>query len=393
MWLATAFAEYERIVALEMHFRDKGLKPENREQVAIQLAAYRKTYLLARAQGTSEDVTKLTMNSSDQWYHLANGKGVLILHRLRQVMGLPDFVAMMDDFGRRHAGQEVSTQQFINHVKQSAKNGVGESFPSWLATSAITRCEIDLPSLAVTPVATGFQIRGVIKRPDESGPSVIDVAVETTHGCDHHLIRMDGTETNFTIESKHRPVRLILDKYGETSAAQPHAVKLSVEQWENAVIVYATGDNAAANRIAAQEVQRVVRTRGPNIAVPIRADQELSREEVISKHLVIVGRPQEIRWSHRPLVTPGVTFGSQSFTIGRDCYAHPGSGLLAIVAHPGNDQLSAVVIAGNSGDAAIRAAGAVLTSPAGAEIVVLPQAGKERHLLGVGPGQTYPLAP
>lgn len=53
IWLAAAFAEYEKIVALENALRKNGeLKPADRDRIAVELFQYRSSYLTAvRAAG------------------------------------------------------------------------------------------------------------------------------------------------------------------------------------------------------------------------------------------------------------------------------------------------------------------------------------------------------
>src|SRR5262249_29111650 len=116
-WLATAFAEYERIVASEKELRgkndDEKLTPENRDRVAVNLFAYRRGSLAAVRASAYTPLTRTHADLLDaKWYRLAEGKGVLVLNELRQELGDEVFVRAMDSFGRENAGKPVSTAQF-----------------------------------------------------------------------------------------------------------------------------------------------------------------------------------------------------------------------------------------------------------------------------------------
>jgi hypothetical protein len=121
IWLAAAFADYEKIYSLEKGLKKeagtKGLSDKDRDRLAAAMYSYRSMYLAA-ARATSEvplgetrsDVTR------DEWYCMAAGKGVWVLHQLRQLMGDEAFEKAMDSFGRDNAGTRVTTAQFKAHM-------------------------------------------------------------------------------------------------------------------------------------------------------------------------------------------------------------------------------------------------------------------------------------
>src|SRR5262249_8751039 len=104
-WLAAAFAEYERLVAQEKAHEDPdhadGAEAEARHGPALDLYQFRTSYLAAAR--ALEDVPLARTRAAltqDHWYRIAAGKGVCLLHTLRQVMGAAVFDEFMDAFGR-----------------------------------------------------------------------------------------------------------------------------------------------------------------------------------------------------------------------------------------------------------------------------------------------------
>src|SRR5205823_1778503 len=99
IWLATGFANYERIVALEKSLREKGgeeLPEASREKIALALFAYRADYELGARAGGDVPLSKIRSDlRRDEWFRIASGKGVLLLDALREKLGADTFDEMM----------------------------------------------------------------------------------------------------------------------------------------------------------------------------------------------------------------------------------------------------------------------------------------------------------
>jgi hypothetical protein len=143
-WLATAFARYERIVALEQALRERAkddkLSESDREKIGLALFAYRADYELgSRAAGdvllskTQSDVRH------DEWFRLASGKGVLLLDALRAKLGPKTFDDMMDRFGRENAGKPVTTAAFRACAEKAAAKELGAFFDEWLDRAGLPK--------------------------------------------------------------------------------------------------------------------------------------------------------------------------------------------------------------------------------------------------------------
>jgi hypothetical protein len=138
IWLAAAFADYEKIVAREKATRarakDRPLKPAENDRLRLDLFAPRSHYQTAVARrGGDIALNRITSDLySDDWYHIAAGKGVLLLAALRQTLGDDAFLKLMDDFGRAHAGQRASTEEFRTHAEAIAQRDLRDFFIPWL---------------------------------------------------------------------------------------------------------------------------------------------------------------------------------------------------------------------------------------------------------------------
>lgn len=115
LWLAAAFADYERLVASE----GTGARASDRRDLACfgPISRYL-TAVARRGDDLALDAVK-TEVERDEWYDIAAGKGVLVLSALRDAMGDAAFRRFMDEFGRAHAGQKVTAVAFLDAAEKA----------------------------------------------------------------------------------------------------------------------------------------------------------------------------------------------------------------------------------------------------------------------------------
>lgn len=150
LWLATAFADYQQIVALEdaqqraARELDQPRSRADRELAALTLAEPLARWRHAqRRLGQDVPLHRLQPHvAHNEWYDIASGKGVWILHRLRQRVGLDRLAPVLDQFGSQHAGTAVTTTQFLEHLREhldaAAAEAVREDWQSVTPQPAVT---------------------------------------------------------------------------------------------------------------------------------------------------------------------------------------------------------------------------------------------------------------
>jgi hypothetical protein len=143
-WLAAGHAGYEHIVALEkaLTIAAKGEPLDRGAQDHLEVALFgRRSQWLTAAARAGRDVpladTHFDWEHGD-WYHVAAGKGVMLLAALRQELGAEVFDKLMDDFGQAHAGQEVSTAEFRAAAEQACGRSLDAFFTPWLSQTDTT---------------------------------------------------------------------------------------------------------------------------------------------------------------------------------------------------------------------------------------------------------------
>jgi hypothetical protein len=351
IWLATAFADYEKIVSLEKGLRDRAtdgrLTSEDRDRLALSLFGYHTGYT-AGSRATADVPLAKTHPSlvQNDWYRVASGKGVLALHELRRFLGDDVFKDAMDAFGREHAGKEVAVAEFQAHVAKAAGKSLDAFFDYWTGQPGLPT--LRLVKMRAVAQENEYQVEGEIYREGTTLPMKVDVTVETSKGEVTQTVVLNEPSTAFSLHAAQAPKRVIVDKYSWTAKANggPFSVLSFLGELDQTLIVYGTGDEVPTNREAAEELQRAIIQSGPNITVPIKADKDVTDEEMKAHHLLLIGRPDSNRCVERVRNELPVTFGQRSFIVRGGTYGHPNSAVVAAAANPLNRRYSVVVLAG-----------------------------------------------
>jgi hypothetical protein len=409
-WLATAFADYERLYARARapqqgeRGRGKDGPPSgDRERLGLDLFGWRANYLFgARAGGeVALDKTRASVAQAD-WYRVASGRGVWLVHELRRVLKDDNaFEELMDSFGREHAGKAVTTADFQEHVEKKTGRPWRAFFDVWLHQTGLPRLRLaDVRAvphgvLAVEEDHRGFQVTGSVFREGPAAPTVVDVTVETGDGEVTQSVELTGEHASFSVTTEARPRRVIVDKYGQTARANggPFTVTSFTMELEKALIVYGTGDETPTNREAAEALQRALVERGSNYTVPVKSDREVTEDDLRSHHLLLVGRPDSNRVVERFRAGLPVGFGRRSFTARHHNYAHALSAVLVAAPNPLDRRYSLVVVAGLSAEATVQAAPQLVRQRRPAEVVVLANQARPRSLLIPAPELVHECVP
>jgi hypothetical protein len=385
IWLAAAFADYERIALRRQKRegkRDNGQTTRDRERLAVELFGYRANYTAGARAGGDIPLAKthpeLTQND---WYRVASGKGVLVLHELHQLLGDETFTGIMDTFGREHAGREVSVAMFRAHVEKVAGKDLGAFFTYWTEQPGLPM--LQLGRVSVLAEQAQYRVEGEIRRPLPASPMAVEVTVETAGDEVTKTVRLEGAATPFAITTEKKPKRVVVDKYGLSTRANggPFSIRSFYPEWEKTLIVYGTQDEVPTNREGAEVLQQAIIKAGSNFKVPIKSDQEVTEADLKDHHLLLVGRPDCNRCVGRVRAGLPVTFGHRSFQVREERYAHPGSAVIAAAENPWNSRYSVVVLAGLGAESTRQIAAELLNWGRSAGEVVVRPAGKAAKTL------------
>ena len=152
IWLAAAFADYEHVASRERliksGFKNKD-KPTTREREQLALASFGPTSLyltaVARRDGKDQALADTHVDlRADEWYQIAAGKGVLLMAELRGLLGEARFDTFMDEFGRHHPGQPVSTTTFFDAAEKAYGKTITDLKEIWRSSDAVDKMSVDV---------------------------------------------------------------------------------------------------------------------------------------------------------------------------------------------------------------------------------------------------------
>jgi Phospholipase B len=387
-WLASAFADYERMVAvrdarleLRQARKGEGLTPSDRDRFALALYGCRSRYLAAvRAAGdvalnkTQADV------SQSAWYNRAEGKGVLLLSALPH--GKADFEDLMDAFGRAHAGKPVTTSEFQAYVEKTCSDQpLAPFFNFWLNQTGLPP-SARLGAVSVAKEGAKYRVDCEVVCEDRLPRTHLELTIETDKGEESKSFDLPAGRSQVAVTTKSRPRRLVLDKYDVTKAdGGVYGVLSFYPEVEQSLIVYGTADETPSNREAAQVLQREIIRRYANYEVPIKTDRDVSDEELKSHHILLIGRPDSNSLVQRFQGALPIRYGSRSFIVRGETYAHPGSAVVVAAENPLNGRYSLVVLSGLSAASTLHAPERLMRSNGAGEVLLLPNKADTRPLV------------
>jgi hypothetical protein len=395
IWLVTAFADYERMVAQENALRDRSgvLSEGDHNRLSAALYSHRSRYLAAaRALADVPLAQAQRALGQSNWYEIAANKGILVLQELRHLMGDRAFQEMMDGFGREHAGQEVTSAEFQACAAKAFGKPLDSFFSFWLNAPGLPA--LHLGKVTVAANSQGYEVEGSIVRTGDAPPERVDLAVVTSKGTELKSVLLEAPTTPFKFETHQQPERVTIDPNNTAAKASGGVFNVLSfhDELRQSIIVYGTGDEVSTNKEAAEALQHAIVQNHSNLRVPIKTDKEVSEADLQAHHLLLVGRPDCNSIVEKVRGSLPISFGSRSFQVGTESYAHPGSAVIVAGENTWNSRYSVVVLAGLSAEATLHAVPTFFQHDL-AEVVILPNKGRARRLVMPAKELSQELAP
>jgi hypothetical protein len=301
----------DKLLTARHAYRNALLGRHDDDALALLMFGPRSRYLTA-VRRLGRDIPLLETKPElkrDEWYQIASGKGILLLARLRTLMGGEAFDKFMDEFGRGHAGKPASSDEFFAGAETAHGKSLSAVRDQFLK---------NLPSAAIA----------------QEGFWSID---------------------SFEVEP------------------------------EQSLIVYGTLMESEAQREAAGLLQRGIERRWRNQTIPIKADTEVTAADLKGRHLLLIGRPNSNSVAAELAMGLPVTFGPRSFVLRGKTYAHAASAVIAAGQHPRDPRHSVVIFAGLGAESTWRCAQSLNEHGGLPAPVLLLQAGESARRLTVPP--------
>jgi len=162
-----------------------------------------------------EDVTPIAQAGrletySDNYRSVVQDKGAMVFHMLRSEIGNDAFESLLRDFYKKNAGKNATIADFERMAEAKVppqKKGepplnLVAFFSQWLNSTGVPEFKLDY---VVYRTPKGFRIVGKLKQELDTFRMPIDVKVETEGNPEYKKVLVNGTTTDFQLETFGRP--------------------------------------------------------------------------------------------------------------------------------------------------------------------------------------------
>jgi hypothetical protein len=115
--------------------------------------------------------------------------------------------------------------------------------------------------------------------------------------------------------------------------------------------------------------------------VPVKSDTAATESDLKNNSIVLIGRPASNSVAAKAESALPVHFGTRSFSVRGEVYAHPLSAVMAAATSPWNPAMSVTILAGNDAESTVRIAEGARRGIPDAEVVVLTRDGDRKSLV------------
>lgn len=148
---------------------------------------------------------------SDEYISVVENKGAMVFHMLRAELGDDAFTSLLHDFYAQHAGktasidgfQQLATQKVPPPKPNQPAVNLVAFFSQWLNSTGIPEFNLDY---IVYRTTKGFKVVGRIHQPLDTFRMPVDIRVQTEGNPVDKSILVDGTSTEFEVDTFGRPV-------------------------------------------------------------------------------------------------------------------------------------------------------------------------------------------
>jgi aminopeptidase N len=137
------------------------------------------------------------------------GKGSMVFHMLRQMVGKDVFFATLKNFSKKYGGRRATWDDFKTAFEEAGGKKLDEFFSQWLDRPGGPQLKLEKVKYQVTP--KGYLVSGEVVQEGERYELQVEGKVEMNEGENGLLIDISKRKNSFSIEVPKIPISLTLD--------------------------------------------------------------------------------------------------------------------------------------------------------------------------------------
>lgn len=276
------------------------------------------------------------------------GKGAMVFHMVRTMIGDDAFFAALRDLCRERLYRRASWSDFIRAFSKAAGKDLAPFMEQWLKRPGGPR--LSLADVASRKEGGKWKVTGRVVQASPYWSFPVTLKAETAGGDSRQTIQVDRESAGFTLTLSEPPRRLLLDPDADlfrilSREDIPPAIN-RIKGSRDLIAVIAKGCRAGRETLAL--LLESLGQRGARI-VP---EDELQGPELAGHDLLFCGVPEK-----KGLLSPlqgevSVTVSPKGFAVAGESFDAPGDALFAVIGHPSDRGRVAALFLPLSGAAA-----------------------------------------
>jgi hypothetical protein len=344
-WFVSGSAAYHALLRRLPEAPDKAA--ETLRDALAELSA-RYTYLVSR-EGTLAPAKARTAYDRYGAYQIPRIKGTFLLHQLRLLLGNAAFSKTMKAVHDGFSSRPMTTEAFIAEASKAAGRNLAPFIRQWL-----DRDDLPAPAVTVSTAGTpeGCDVTVKVTQPGQPYHFVTSVELRGARTSRMERLELKEASGTFTFHVADKPRRVIFNAGRDlpTPLENPYTLPNLLDDFDHILYVYGTSREVEANHSLALNYRDQVADTFTEILPPLKADAEVTDEELASHDLVLFGGPEEngllARMAEQEKLP--VAFGKGFFTFRGRTYGSPEDGLALALPNPYNPKRTVYLLTANS---------------------------------------------
>ena len=215
------------------------------------------------------------------------GKGSMVFHMLRQIVGKDLFFSTLRKFSKQYGGKQASWEDIQKIFEETSGRKLDEFFSQWLDRPGGPQLKLENIGVQITP--KGYLISGEVVQEGEIYELILSIEVDDGLAKKSHLLEVSKRRSTFSIEVSKIPLNLTLDPEGHLfRRLYPEEIILGLnillEDRKKIFVLPDNGDEESRNIYF--ELARMAKE---NKGGEILSVKEMTEEKVLNSSLMLFG--------------------------------------------------------------------------------------------------------
>lgn len=199
VWLDEGFARYAEALYVENVAGQAALE-QTLEDMTVQALLHEQSSSIRNAGRLPE--------FSPEFRSVVYQKGGAVLHMLRGIVGDELFFASLRQFAHDYAFRGAHIEDFKRIVEKAANKELSHFFTQWIDSTGVPEFHLEY---VIYRTQKGFKVVGKIRQDLETFRMPVELKVETEGQPEIKQIEVVGTNSDFTIDTFGKPLKIIID--------------------------------------------------------------------------------------------------------------------------------------------------------------------------------------